>query len=150
MRPPYARPAVADDIQFLVELRLQTIDEHIRRAGTVLSVDEHRSRAASHLSSCTIFEVKAAPIGMIKILRSEQVWTVEQLQLLPQVQRLGLGTSIMRGLQQEAEQAGVLLTLGVLAGNPALRLYERLGFRLVSQDRGILWMQSAAQPVISR
>ena len=50
----------------------------------------------------------------------------------------------MRKLQQEAEQAGLRLTLGVLAANPALRLYERLGFRLVSEDRGILWMQSEA------
>jgi GNAT superfamily N-acetyltransferase len=144
MRLPCTRPAVVEDIPFLLELRLQTIDEHIRRAGTVLSVDEHRSRAASHLSACTIFELEAAPVGMIKVLRSEHVWTVEQLQLLPQVQRHGLGTSLMRELQQEAEQAGVLLILGVLAVNPALHLYERLGFRLVSEDRGILWMQSAA------
>lgn len=144
MRLPCARPAVAEDVQFLVELRLQTIGEHIRRAGTVLSDEEHRSRATSHLSSCTIFELEAAPIGMIKVLRSEHVWTVEQLQLSPQVQRHGLGTSIMRKLQQEAEQAGLRLTLGVLAANPALRLYERLGFRLVSEDRGILWMQSEA------
>jgi ribosomal protein S18 acetylase RimI-like enzyme len=38
----------------------------------------------------------------------------------------------------------VRLLLGVLRVNPALRLYERLGFRTLREANGIVEMESAA------
>ena len=53
------------------------------------------------------------------------------LQLRPDVQGRGLGTALVRSLQEE----GRPVTLGVERDNPRARaLYERLGFALVGQD----------------
>ena len=43
---------------------------------------------------------------------------------------------LLRGLQSEAAAAGKPLRIHVERFNPALRLYERLGFRLV-EDHGL-------------
>jgi ribosomal protein S18 acetylase RimI-like enzyme len=131
-------------LPFLVSLRLRTIDEHIRRAGSVLTLEEHRTRAKSQLDCCTIFEKNSEPVGMIKVLRSDTEWSIVQFQLVPEIQGHGVGATIIRELQQKAKQAGAILTLGVLVANPAVRLYKRLGFRVVSGSHGILYMQSAA------
>jgi GNAT superfamily N-acetyltransferase len=43
----------------------------------------------------------------------------------------GIGEALLRSLIQEAKRRGVGLCLNVRDSNPALRLYERVGFRLV-------------------
>jgi len=139
-----ARAAKTEDITFLIDLRLRTIQEHIVRSGTVLTMEEHRRRASANLESCTIFEVEGRPIGMMKVVRSDGEWNLDQLQLEPQFQGHGMGSEILRQLQVAARAAGVLLTLEVLKVNPALRLYERLGFKIVGDEEGIYAMQSEA------
>lgn len=57
------------------------------------------------------------------------------LQLLPAAQNRGIGTAIVRGLQDVAAREGVPLLIGVEKDNPgARRLYERLGCVLVGED----------------
>ena len=48
----------------------------------------------------------------------------------------GIGTTLLHGLQSEAAAAGKPLRLHVERFNPALRLYERLGFQQI-EDRGV-------------
>ena len=56
----------------------------------------------------------------------------------------GIGTTLLHGLQSEATAAGKLLRIHVERFNPALRLYERLGFRQID-DRGVnLFMEWTA------
>lgn len=44
----------------------------------------------------------------------------------------GIGTRMLRLMLEELREAGYLrASLGVAKGNPALRLYERMGFRIV-------------------
>lgn len=56
--------------------------------------------------------------------------------LLPEFRRRGIGERVIRELQEEVAAAGKRLTIHVERYNPALRLYERLGFRAV-EERGV-------------
>ena len=52
------------------------------------------------------------------------------------IRNRGIGTRLLRELQEEARSAGKPLRIHVERFNPALRLYERLGFRQ-TEDKGI-------------
>jgi ribosomal protein S18 acetylase RimI-like enzyme len=55
---------------------------------------------------------------------------------LPEHQGRGIGTALLREFINSAHEKGVSATLEVLKANePARRLYERLGFTVVFEDR---------------
>jgi ribosomal protein S18 acetylase RimI-like enzyme len=56
--------------------------------------------------------------------------------LLPEHRGSGLGTALLRELMAEGEAAGKPVTIHVEVYNPAMRLYQRLGFRQIA-DRGV-------------
>lgn len=58
---------------------------------------------------------------------------LEKVYILPRVQGQGIGTHLVRRVLDEGLGAGLPVTLRVLKGNPARRLYERLGFVVVEQ-----------------
>ncbi|MFI4986167.1 MAG: GNAT family N-acetyltransferase [Alphaproteobacteria bacterium] len=53
----------------------------------------------------------------------------------------GIGTELVKGLIEEAASDGRAVTLGVVKTNPALRLYERLGFRTMHDDERKFYMR---------
>jgi ribosomal protein S18 acetylase RimI-like enzyme len=55
---------------------------------------------------------------------------------LPEHRGAGIGTKLLRDLQEEVRSAGKSLTIHVERFNPALRLYERLGFQQI-EDKGV-------------
>ena len=59
----------------------------------------------------------------------------------------GIGSRLVLALQAEAKQRGVDLTLHVEPGNPAQRMYQRMGFQLI-ENRGVYdflgWSAAAA------
>jgi ribosomal protein S18 acetylase RimI-like enzyme len=127
------RSAVAADLQFLLELRRQTMVPHMVAAGVDVSDDELRVRVADQFGCAQIILVGPKPVGLLKVVREGRLWHLLQIQLLPELQRGGIGTALVRSVIAEAQQAGASLELDVLKVNPAKRLYERLGFRVVGE-----------------
>ena len=68
--------------------------------------------------------------------------------LLPEARRGGIGTRLVRDVQARAAAAGKAVTIHVERMNPALRLYERLGFRLV-EDKGVYLFLSWSGDAVS-
>ena len=52
-----------------------------------------------------------------------------------------IGTAVVKALMEEAVRADLALTLGVVKANPAVRLYERLGFRITHEDGRKFYMR---------
>ena len=94
-------------------------------------------------ASFQIIERNGAPAGRLLVLRSADAVHVIDIALLPEHRGAGIGTRLLRELQEEAKAAGKPLTIHVERFNPALRLYERLGFKQVEEKGVYLLMQWA-------
>ena len=68
--------------------------------------------------------------------RGEAEIRIVDIALLPEHRGGGVGTALLRDLLAEADAAGKRVTIHVERFNPALRLYERLGFS-VAEDKGV-------------
>lgn len=75
-----------------------------------------------------VLELEGQPVGRLWVVRGEHEWRLVDITLLPSQRGRGLGSGVLRSLQEEAARAGKPLRLHVTRNNPALRLYTRLGF----------------------
>ena len=64
-----------------------------------------------------------------------------QLFVEASVQRQGIGTVVMNRIISEAAHAGQAVSLSVVETNPAIRLYERLGFQITHEDDRKFYMR---------
>jgi ribosomal protein S18 acetylase RimI-like enzyme len=87
-------------------------------------------------ASFLIIERAGIAIGRLYVARQEKEIRVIDIALLPESRGSGIGTKLLRDLQEEARTAGKSLTIHVERFNRALHLYERLGFRKV-EDQGV-------------
>jgi ribosomal protein S18 acetylase RimI-like enzyme len=72
------------------------------------------------------------PVGRLWVAREPAELRLVDISLLPAHRGAGVGTELLRALQQEATVAGKPLRLSVARDNPARRLYVRLGFTPVA------------------
>jgi|GEM_PF-710211 len=144
------RPASATDLPFLLRLRQLTMTEHLQRVGAPTDDQAHHQRIAANFDDAMIVceganadaDADADSIGLLKVTRAAGEWHVHQIQILPSRQGQGIGEAVLRALLSEAAREPVPVSLSVLHGNPARRLYERLGFRLVSEtdsSANLIW-----------
>lgn len=83
-----------------------------------------------------IIERAGEPIGRLYVAHWEREIRIMDIALLPEHRGLGIGAQLLRELQDEARSAGKSLSIHVERFNPALRLYERLGFSM-AEDKGV-------------
>lgn len=68
------------------------------------------------------------PAGRLYVDRRQDDIRIIDIALLPEFRRQGIGSKLMNDLIAEADQKQVTLSLHVEHNNPAMGLYERLGF----------------------
>jgi ribosomal protein S18 acetylase RimI-like enzyme len=83
-----------------------------------------------------VIEAAGAPAGRLYVARWPREIRIMDIALLPAHRRRGLGTAILADLLAEATTTGKVASIHVERNNPALGLYERLGFRTAA-DRGV-------------
>ncbi|WP_313919001.1 GNAT family N-acetyltransferase [Tahibacter sp.] len=76
------------------------------------------------------------PIGRLYLRAGASEVRLMDIALLGAECGHGIGGVLVRALQAQVQQQGQQLTLHVEPANPAQRLYQRLGFRLI-ENRGI-------------
>ena len=83
-----------------------------------------------------VVEREGAPAGRLYLHRRDDEIRLVDIALLPEHRGAGTGTALLRSLIAEAEASGKPVTIHVEKNNPALSLYERLGFRPIA-DKGV-------------
>lgn len=76
------------------------------------------------------------PAGRLYVARWPREIRIVDIALLPEFRGRGLGTRLLDAILAEGAESGKPVTIHVERFNPALRLYERLGFR-ETEDKGV-------------
>lgn len=141
---PTTRPASDADDGFLRDLFAATRPEfgHLPAdvAGALVG-HQYEIRAAQYrarfLNACDeIVEVADRPIGRLltdrRVDGNGAMTVIVDVAIHPDLQGQGYGATVLRAVVEHAAERGDDVELTVARDNPARRLYERLGFRLVT------------------
>jgi ribosomal protein S18 acetylase RimI-like enzyme len=88
-----------------------------------------------------IVTLDGADIGWLQSVTQDGSLFLAQFVVDATFQRQGIGSEVINRLIHEAAVAGQAVTLGVAKKNPALRLYEQLGFRVTHADDRKFYMR---------
>jgi len=75
-----------------------------------------------------VVERDGQAVGRLYVDRRPNEIRIIDIALLPEYRQSGTGQALLQGLLDEAALAGKPVRIHVFQGNPALRLYHRLGF----------------------
>ena len=141
------RDATPSDRPFLLALYTSTRADEFAQLGWPVEMERAFMRLQfeaqrgdyerRHPSACCqVVELRGRPVGRLWVAREARRLTVLDISLLAELRGRGIGTECLRRVQRRAVSAGLDIALQVVHGNPAQRLYERLGFRNVG-DAGV-------------
>ena len=137
-----------DDLQFLHRLYASTrademalVDWSPEAKGFFLQsqFEAQRSYYLEHYqeSRFDVIEKAGIAVGRLYVARWPDNICIIDIALLPDHRGQGLGGRILQALLDEAATTGKSVSLHVEINSPALRLYERLGFKPKGEDNGI-------------
>jgi ribosomal protein S18 acetylase RimI-like enzyme len=143
------RPVRPDDTAFLCEVYGSTRAAELALTGwgpaeidTFVRMQfdaQHRHYLKTYPdASYEIIVEDGHPIGRLYVARLADEIRLVDIAILPAHRGGGVGTAIITGLQAEARRTGRAVRIHVERDNPALRLYARLGFRII-EERGVYW-----------
>lgn len=94
-----------------------------------------------------IIQVDNRDVGVIAIEQRDEELYIALIEILPEFQGRGVGTSLLGQIIESAHKRGYPVTLHVLKSNaPAHRLYERLGFTIIEDDKEHRCKMASAPP----
>ena len=132
------RSAHPDDLNFLFNVSTKAMEP----VHEILHPGESRDLAAEFEEYKKKFEPEKIHIiqhdgkdaGRLRIVRSAESIYIGGIQILPEFQKKGIGTAILKDLIEESNKAGVPITLEVHDVNKnAADFYENLGFKKTNQ-----------------
>lgn len=151
------RPATPADYHFMRLLYGSTREEEMKR----FPFDELQKKdfldqqfAAQyqhyqlHYPTCerNIIEIDGRPAGRLWIDEWRDQIRLVDIALMPEWRGSGVGTMLLREVLGRGARAGKPVTIHVEAYNPALRLYERLGFTRVDTN-GVYFLMKWSPPL---
>ena len=155
MREPYTfRPIRTDDEALLFQIYASTRQEELAPVPWTAAEKDAFLRMqfnAQHRyyqeqfpdASYQLVLLGDRTAGRLYLHRREDELHIIDIALLPAYRNAGLGTTLLREVIAEADAAGKPVRIHVERFNPALRLYERLGFSRIA-DTGVYFLMERA------
>jgi ribosomal protein S18 acetylase RimI-like enzyme len=148
------RPVEGGDEEFLrrvyastraEELALVPWDQPQKDAFVRWQFDAQNRWYAERYASASrdVILVGGEPAGRLYVHRGEDEILIVDISLLPQHRGRGVGTALLHEVLREADATGRRVTVHVERFNPALKLYERLGFTLLEEQGVYLLLERA-------
>lgn len=132
----FLREATPEDEPFLLELYASTRIEELEGLGW----NEEQKRAFIKMQFTArertypkvdnrIILLNGCPVGRMMVDRGDASILLRDIALLTEYRNAGIGSRLITELMKDAASVGKPIQLHVVATSPAVRLYERLGFK---------------------
>lgn len=131
------RPATVADDNFLYELNKQTLGELVEATYGPWddTVQREFHRKWFDPSRLLVVLVDGKPAGVIDAQLTGDVFYIGRIEVSPEYQNRGIGTTLMHQLIDQAAASGAsAVELQMLKANRVRALYERLGFQIVEDE----------------
>jgi ribosomal protein S18 acetylase RimI-like enzyme len=135
------RSACSDDYTFALDLYLKAIKP--LAVAWVGWIDEEQEAQFANLwrpDDTKIITLKGEDIGWVEFRWTGDELFLKQLYIAPKHQRQGIGSQIVRLLNEQARTAKSM-ALFVLKNNNAFRFYQRHGFKVIHETHSTLVMR---------
>ncbi|MFJ7406113.1 MULTISPECIES: GNAT family N-acetyltransferase [unclassified Lysinibacillus] len=134
------------DVETIANLRAIVLHDDLTRLGRF---DEEkvrqRFRDAFDPVHTWIIKVGSSFIGCVAFKPILDGYLVEHFYIHPNYQGKGIGSQVLKYLLKQDYVIGKRVTLNVLQGSSAQRLYERFGFKVDSEDLIDIYMSMVAE-----
>jgi ribosomal protein S18 acetylase RimI-like enzyme len=141
---PHLRAVRADDRTFLLALYATAREEELRLLDwspaqreaflrQQFDAQDHHYRTNYPGATLDVVLLDGQPVGRLYVARWASEMRIMDIALMPGYRDAGVGTGLLRAVIAEAEEARKKVSIHVEQFNPALRLYERLGFVPVAE-----------------
>ena len=144
------RAAKVEDLQFLLQLRIDTMQEHMQRVGWPTDDASHQMRIMYKFEQAEIILCQGQRVGLLKAYANEDCWHIVQVQVGSNFQGRGIGASAVQKIIAIASGEKKDVALSVIVGNPARELYSRLGFKGLETVADEQQMRYYYQPLLKR
>ena len=139
----YMRQVNATDFEFLYRLKVVCLKEYV---AAIWGWDEEfqRNHFAAQFDPAGSYIVVAygRDVGQLSVIDRLGERYLSGIYLLPAYQGQGLGSQIICDVLAGARHSDKPVRLQVLNGNPACRLYKRLGFKVTGRTQTHILMRS--------
>ena len=160
-KPVTLRAATSSDHDFLLavfasarsdELAALGWDPVQTRAFIQMQYQAQQQNYSAHYPTAenNIIVLAEQPIGRMLVDRTKETIRLLDIAILAEYRNKGIGSSLIRDLLDEATAAQKPLRLSVYKFNPALRLYERMGFLRDGEEALYIHMQYLPAPASVR
>ena len=143
------RPICNDDLDFLYQVYASTREDELAllpwtdsQKRTFLQMQfnaqHHYYQEQFAEASYQVILQDEQPVGRIYVDRGSDEIRIIDIALLSAARNQRIGSFLLQQILDEATLSGKRVVLHVEKNNPALRLYQRLGFQ-VKEDKGVYW-----------
>jgi len=100
-------------------------------------------------SCCHVVLLDGKPVGRLWVAQRESDFYLVDIALHPDLQSKGIGTVLVKRLQEEAQRVKLPIRSSVFRFNPgSLRFHQRLGFRVVREEIMQFHMEWMPAPLV--
>ena len=136
----------SNDLPFLRELYASTRREELAPAGWPKEQVEnflsqqfqaqhvHYQEHYADADFDVVLSSQGEPIGRLYLIEWEKEFRIVDIALLPEHRRKGIGGAILKEIIERAFAVGKAVSIHVEQYNPAMHLYERLGFEMIDES----------------
>jgi ribosomal protein S18 acetylase RimI-like enzyme len=139
------RPAVTEDFEYCRGVYFAGMNSILEELNLDRTAHADGFRQQWVLAQVQIITLDGCDVGWLQSKTQDDKLFVAQLFVDVPFQRRGIGTKILNRLIAEATGVRHSVSLAVVKTNPAVKLYERLGFHITHEDDRKFYMKRDAE-----